>query len=101
MEAESVQANLKSTNVQVPVRPLVASAGRGLRENGCGRVSPSFDQDCFGQLKIKVSCRLRWLVRYVGSVAFWTAAFVPECDKAKTVALIKVIKNEGRPFRIT
>lgn len=83
MEAQSVQADLKSTNVQVPVGPLVASAGRGLCENGCGRVSTSFDQDCFGQLKIKVSCRLRWLVRYMGRVAFWTSTFVSECDKGK------------------
>lgn len=83
MEAESVQADLKSTNVQVPVGPLVASAGRGLCENGCGRVPTSFDQDCFGQLKVKVSCCLRRLVRYVGSVAFRTTAFVPERDKTK------------------
>lgn len=83
MEAESVQADLKSTNVQVPVGPLVASTGRRLCENGCGRVSTSFDQDCFGQLKIEVSCCLRRLVGYVGSVAFRTSAFVPESDKTK------------------
>lgn len=88
MEAESVQADLKSTNVQVPVGPLVASAGRGLCENGCGRVSTSFDQDCFGQLKIKMSRRLRRLVWYVGGVALRTSAFVSERDRT-----IKVQKN--------
>lgn len=88
MQAESVQADLKSTNVQVPVGPLVASAGRRLCENGCGRVSTSFDQDRFGQLKIKMSCCLRRLVWYVGGVALRTSALVPECGRA-----IKVHKN--------
>lgn len=77
MEAQRVQANLKGTEVQVAVGPLVAPAGRGLGEDGRGGVPPGFDQDRFGQFKVKMCRCLRRLVGDVRCVAFRSSALVP------------------------
>lgn len=77
MQAEGIQANLKGTQMQVAVGPLVTSTGRGLRENGGGAVSSSFNQHSLGQLKVKMGSCLRWLVGHVWSMTFRPTAFIP------------------------
>lgn len=77
MQAEGIQADFKGTQMQVAVGPLMASASRGLSENGCGAVSTSFNQHSLGQLKVKMSSCLRWLVGHMWSMAFRPATFVP------------------------
>lgn len=77
MQPKGIQANLKGTQMQVAVGPLVTSTGRRLSENGGGAVSSSFNQHSLGQLKVKMGSCLRWLVGHVWSMTFRPAAFIP------------------------
>ncbi len=81
MQAEGIQANFKGTQMQVAVGSLMASAGRGLSENGGGAVSTSFNQHSLGQLKVKMGSCLGWLVGHVWSMAFRPAAFKPKSER--------------------
>lgn len=81
MQAEGIQANFKGTQMQVAVGPLMASAGRGLSENGGGAVSTSFNQHSLGQLKVKMGSCLGWLVGYMWSMAFRSTAFIPKRER--------------------
>ena len=69
MQAQGVQADLEGTQVEVAVGPLVAPAGRGLREDGGGRVPPRLDEHRLGQLEVEVGGGLRRLIGHVGGVA--------------------------------
>lgn len=76
VQSQCIESNFKGAEVKVTMRPLVAAARRRVGENGGAAVSPSLNENCLGQLKIKVSSCLRGLIWDVGSMALRSPALV-------------------------
>ena len=67
--------------------PLVAPAGRGLREDGGGRVPPRLDQHRLGQLEVEVGGGLGRLIRHMGGVALRATPLVPVAPRGEMCVL--------------
>lgn len=70
------------------MRPLVATTGGWVGENGSTAVSTCLDEDCLGQLKIEVCSCLRGLIGDMRCMALWPPALIPERGNMQKMNLI-------------
>lgn len=83
VQPQCIESNLKGAEVKVAMRPLVATAGGRVGENGGAAVATGLDENRLGQLKIEVRGCFRGLIGDMRCMALWPPAFIPERDKTK------------------